>query len=563
MSGPPQDVGRTLTGGIQDVAALLPLLGTDQCEKHVGSALDGGFLYAAAAPLSIFGSLGIVKIGISVLISSISIPKISFSYRTFPIKFSQDRWFGARTLHNAGFTPVGSVARLITMDNTRFVAETRLMQILEEKHIENPENLSIEWKSREWNIALIVFTIIAAVFSGTPYIPLLLQDSHPSLVHTPWIFPLLRTVGSCLAAVCCQFLIQSRVISHMKNRIIFLAVNRVIVDDLKSKQNQPDFDLRCDEHLRWDVDLPAKQCLWSLEQFISSRGSAAQPSDGPNEQRAHVSIEVKTLPFSDPEHIDSELRRLHNEHFPTPTFDSAFVLISWIILCLSIPAMVAGYIGCFTLVSNSQKNGPLIWLGLEAALSVVRILVWAWNPSFDENTDISVKVKLTKDRPGVTTEKDVEVIRSTDNNTLALVPERRFLEWITPYTGPLEQFQSSESLLLYFTLTATRLKQRCVLYMTAFDSNKRIAVTLLQENEVLVYMDAAVTCNHVSSEMEAALQSAIGEEHPWRINNVILVDALENYYRLIMHALNRTHLHSPELDISQPDLMGKHAQIFT
>src|SRR6266568_3587906 len=136
MSGPPQNVGKTLTGGIQDIAALLPLLGTDQCEQHVGSALDGGFLYAAAAPLSIFGSLGIVKIGISVLIS---IPKISISYRKLSVGFSQDRWLGARTLDNAGFKPVGTVAPLIAMDGIRYTAETRLMQILEEKHIDNTE----------------------------------------------------------------------------------------------------------------------------------------------------------------------------------------------------------------------------------------------------------------------------------------------------------------------------------------------------------------------------------------------------------------------------------------
>ena len=47
------NVGTTLTGGVQDIAALLPLLGTDQCEKHVGSALEGGYLYAAATPLAV------------------------------------------------------------------------------------------------------------------------------------------------------------------------------------------------------------------------------------------------------------------------------------------------------------------------------------------------------------------------------------------------------------------------------------------------------------------------------------------------------------------------------
>ncbi|KDR69084.1 hypothetical protein GALMADRAFT_30321, partial [Galerina marginata CBS 339.88] len=146
MSGPTQNVGGTLTNGIQDISALLPLIGTEQCEKHVGSALEGGYLYAAAAPLSIFGSLGIVKVGISILISTISIPKISFSYRKpFSIKLSQDRWLGARTLDNAGFEPAGTVATLIAMDGKRYKAETRLIKILEEKHIDNPENLSIDW----------------------------------------------------------------------------------------------------------------------------------------------------------------------------------------------------------------------------------------------------------------------------------------------------------------------------------------------------------------------------------------------------------------------------------
>jgi hypothetical protein len=54
------------------------------------------------------------------------------------------------------------------MDGTRYMAEKRLIQILEEKHIDDPDNLSIEWKSQEWNVALIVFTIVAAVISGAP-----------------------------------------------------------------------------------------------------------------------------------------------------------------------------------------------------------------------------------------------------------------------------------------------------------------------------------------------------------------------------------------------------------
>ena len=550
MSDASTTIGTTLTGGIQDISALLPLLGTDQCENHVGSALEGGYLYAAAAPLSLFGSLGIVKIGISILISSISIPKISISFRKFSMKFSQDRWLGARILKNAGFKSAGTVAPLIAVDGTHYKVEKRLIEILKEKHIDNPENLSIEWKSREWNIKLVVFTIVAGIISGTPYIVLLLRNSQPSGVHTPWIFPLLRIVGSCLAAVCCQFLIQSRVISLMKNRIIFMVMNRILIDDLKLKDNNPELDLGGQEHFRWDVDLPAEQCLRSLEQFFS-RGSLTQPNDGAREPESHVSIPMKTFSFSDPEHIHGKLQELCSEHFSNPAFDRAFILTSWIILFLSLPAAIAGYIGCFTLVSNSQENGPFIWLGMEAALSIIRILVWASNPNFDE-AEITVKLKLTKGQPLITTEKDVDVIKSTGHNTLALVPQRRFLEWITPYTGPLEHFQSFENIALYFTLAASAFKHKR-LYMTVFDSNKRIAVTLHNEKEELVYIDAAVTCNHIASEMEAALRLAIGEDHPWRTNDDILFSALGSYYKSIMYALNQIH----------PDLMGKHAQILT
>ena len=51
--------GATFTGGIQNIAGFLPLLGTQQCEEHIGSALTKGYLYASATPMSIFGSLGI------------------------------------------------------------------------------------------------------------------------------------------------------------------------------------------------------------------------------------------------------------------------------------------------------------------------------------------------------------------------------------------------------------------------------------------------------------------------------------------------------------------------
>jgi hypothetical protein len=562
MSQPP-NVGTTLTGGIQDIAALLPLLGTDQCEKHVGSALEGGYLYAAATPLSIFGSLGVVKIGISVLVSSISIPKPSFSFKFTPypklsVTFHGRRWLGARILDNAGFKPVGTVAPLIAMDGTRYAAETRLMEILKEKHIEDPERLSVEWKSAEWNVMLVLCIVVAAVCSVIPYIALISLGLRTS-VRLPWIFPFLRTVGGSLAAVCCQFLIQSRVVSLMKNRIVFMIMNHVVLDNLKSKN----MDIHSQNAFRWDENAPSEECLWDLEQYLRYQCSNTQRGDGPTDgvnlptspsdehsttgehqdRPRDVSIQISTFEFSKPEEILDKLHDARKEHIQTSSFNSAFIFISWIILWVSLPATVAGYIGCFTLVSASRGNGPLVWLSLEAALSIIRILVWAWNPSFDERTDITVTLKLTDHQPLVTTEKYKEVIEQTGENTLSLIPERQFLEWITSYTGPLEQFQTTENLALYFTLSGNRAGRKH-LYLTIFDFNKRIAATLHEEKEELMYIDTVVTYDDIANEMQALLQSSSGKDHPWRKNHAILFDTLSHYYFSIIDALNRSHLQS-------------------
>ena len=44
------------SGGIQDIAGIPPLLGTEQCSIHVSSALTRGCLHAVSAPMSIFSN---------------------------------------------------------------------------------------------------------------------------------------------------------------------------------------------------------------------------------------------------------------------------------------------------------------------------------------------------------------------------------------------------------------------------------------------------------------------------------------------------------------------------
>ena len=46
---------------------------------------------------------------------------------------------------------------------------------------------------------------------------------------------------------------------------------------------------------------------------------------------------------------------------------------------------VVGYVWCFSIVQNSTSTTGLVsWLCLEAGLSVMRLVIWAWNPTRDD-----------------------------------------------------------------------------------------------------------------------------------------------------------------------------------
>jgi hypothetical protein len=54
-------------------------------------------------------------------------------------------------------------------------------------------------------------------------------------------------------------------------------------------------------------------------------------------------------------------------------------------LILGIAASGVGYIGCFNIVQSSNNSiGPLIWLAIEVALSLLRLAIWAANPIADD-----------------------------------------------------------------------------------------------------------------------------------------------------------------------------------
>lgn len=600
MSGRPATIGSTLAGGIQDISALLPLIGTEQCETHVGSALQGGYLYAAATPLSIFGSLGIVKAGISILVSSISIPvpKISISFNKLKptIVYSpQRKWLGAKMLHDAGFKFSGTVAPLIGMDGQCFKAETRLLEILKEKHIDDPGKVSVAWKCRHWNSMLIISTLIGATLSTIPYIALFFGPAswNPTRIHLPWLYPALRIVGSCFATIACQFIIQGRIVTLMKYRILFMGVDQEFTQGRKAGLKEWLNDMDID----WDPNLPAQHCLWSLTNALSSMRPSTRPTQEsrnadqittnqidstttqfptdkvpePVSNSAHISIPTTTLP---PAHISTEeqvllyygryladiLDNLHQEHFPSPTWDTAVTFFAWVILGLSLPATIAGYIGCFTLVNSTQAqaNGPLVWVGLEATLSILRIIIWAWNPSFDEKTEIDLQLKLSQHQPLVTTNFYDPCTFNYDEETrriFNLVPEDEFMERITPFTGPLDLFQKADNITLYFTLTTdygrtpgsnnfgpiSGWQPECqLLLITVFDVNMQHGVTIILCRGKFCYFDVHLTYDSTKRKFQANLRSPKRDVHPWRPEDNNFFMDLKGYYWYLVHALNRS-----------------------
>ena len=133
MSSSGRGIGSTLTGGIQDIAAILPLLGTEQCSIQVSSAaLTRGYLYAASTPMSIFGSLGVVSAGFKTLVTCFTFGGIE----------------GAKILRNMGFEPQGENLSLIMVEagkagkgkNTGcYIIETRMDELIKQK----PDNWGI------------------------------------------------------------------------------------------------------------------------------------------------------------------------------------------------------------------------------------------------------------------------------------------------------------------------------------------------------------------------------------------------------------------------------------
>ncbi|KAF5343857.1 hypothetical protein D9758_015897 [Tetrapyrgos nigripes] len=415
MSDSTGSFGTTITSGVQEISALLPLLGTEQCEEHVSSGLTRGYFYVAATPLSIFGSLGLARAAFKTLVASIYIPSWNFH--------------GARILADAGFWGVGDNLPLILLDKEKrlekeeaaveekskeksevplvwgaplerrkrqkhghnfpspqYLAGSRLHSLLKDLRVHEDSSITVRTRCTEWNLFMIASTAVLCLLSIVPYIYLNKNNHLPPF--TRWAFPVTRALGGFLCATMIPLIIEIRL--------------RVIVE----------------EQLR---------------------------------KRAKKEPELLV-------HQDGQLHR--------------FLLIFQILLFFGVVGSVAGYVGCFTVVQNSSKpRATISWLLLEAGLSIIRIFLWGVNPGYDDAPPFSLSIKLSDDPPLPTCNKyRFELEKEA---MLPMVRADDFLPEITSYIGQVERF-SDPRYALYYTLTCeSESDKRTLLYITVFDLTER------------------------------------------------------------------------------------------
>lgn len=432
------------TRGIQNLAALIPLLTTSLVEKHITKALSNGLLYAAAAPMSIFGSLGIAKAGCIALCASID-------YHVFP---------GPALLKNAGFHPSGTGKLLLHMKHNKrhlytaennkrhlYKAEDKLRSVLNKKKVWEVE---VNLGSRDfwsWNIRLALATMFLCTLGLLPYILVIqLCIEKPTFVTT-WIFPILRLFGSGLVVVNLQFLFQLRLIEETYHRLRFIAADNYLKHIGKSipanwdpnRRSKKVFDelqsawlpLEGKEEgkeksntLRHQLDDDDKAKILDGVHKLTSFKFKVEPSPsttpGPTPQTAHYNLGHRrysstgsrkdTVIFDEAEQgvpseeseptLDSAERVNTTASSMTKATTRAEKVALWVTrqfstfllwgtqlgLAFGILCVLVGYIGCFTVVQIVKPGweGPLIWFVCEGLLAIFRTIIWAANPKWDD-----------------------------------------------------------------------------------------------------------------------------------------------------------------------------------
>ncbi|KAG6916636.1 hypothetical protein DXG01_006056 [Tephrocybe rancida] len=499
----------TLVGGIQDIAGFLPVLGTGQCEEHIGSALSRGYIYAAASPISVFGSPGVILAGIKTLAASVSIPRWGF--------------FGAEVLDDAGFKPAGDSLSLILMDaksRKRCLAETRFDELLDKLqvknlHVHDLPRINVMMKTSEWNFKLFLSTAVLSCLGIVPYIQINSQRNNILSLFNRWAFPLSRMIGTFLVATFIQIVIQRRLLSILRKRVVFHAINNGRHSGIL-RTIFPDY---------WNLETSSERSLSQIDRFLGHPVKMPRPSLAPpdpptslhhgrysqtdveklsDESSASVKSQLYTSRAPDelPSNQDLLLKaKAERDNAYSAIKFGAFSIwdvVVYIVLLLGLVGSTAGYILSFSVVQHADTSttvsGPVTWVFLESLLAGIRIALWGWNTDKDDLGPFQLTIDLDSTPPLLSSlANSKEVILET--KTLPLTPSLDFLRLVRFFTGRLPDFDLDECP-VYYTLTRSDKDSHHALFISVIDrsgSSPRPFVyhyktrkTVLKDGELLI-----------------------------------------------------------------------------
>ncbi|KAJ7580080.1 hypothetical protein C8J56DRAFT_962190, partial [Mycena floridula] len=452
---------------------------------------------------------------------------------------------GAKKLLHAGFSADGTVSPLICLeqDKDRYLAETRLIELLDEHHLDDPDLLSVHAKRLWWNICLVLFALLAPFFSISPYVYSIRVFSNPLDL------PVLRPVGSLIAVVSIQLILQHRILSIVKSRLIFMSIDQEIkAHNIKLPSKG---DKRC---FKWDERYTAEECLAGLRTYLETEsvGIRAREAEKFGGQyplvgeerplgRSHIAI---------PLGVDQDLLRLREKmhaqfaiHLPPAKWHTGLLVIAQIALAIGIVSSIIGYIGSFDAVRSSSDPGPVIWLSVEVALSLLRIAIWALNPTFDEGTEICLELQLDSNPPLPTCNKYAEYL--DEDCILPLVADTSFLAEMSSFTGPLQRFKSRQ-VSLYYTLVGHSRTKTKVLYVTVRHLTDKMAFFFVRDGTEFRFCHAKIMVDEDSGDLAAKMGPKLDSNHRLA-RDTVLIESLTRHYTELTAKMYKAHTRDPEV----------------
>ncbi|KAJ7671899.1 ankyrin repeat-containing domain protein [Mycena olivaceomarginata] len=255
-------------------------------------------------------------------------------------------------------------------------------------------------------------SLFVACLGVLPYV-------HFSILHrTDFLplaifFPICRVVGGLLCVFPGQLLLQYRIKMIMKQRLLFKAINDVLEEHNARIPIQ---------HLLWDHTHSSDACLSSLIDFLGRRPTTTRFVE-------HVARALHFPPQSTPKELANRIKV-----YLTHTW-SSLVLTGGLLLGFFMT--IVGYIGCFTIVQSSfMPSDTYIWLGAEATLAFVRLLIWGLNPSWDDSDGVCLVPKESSPLPAVT--RTSVVIDHEQFPMFKVMSETSFWQAMTAYSGPVD-----------------------------------------------------------------------------------------------------------------------------